>query len=152
TVACLALTALAVSTKITVGSILIADLDPRGILTSYLAVFRSSGRLFWVPYYVILTAVLATAFAVWAPKKAAILVSVALVVQFVDTLPVRTVVTRRVSETHPLPFRSAQWSSLGKEHANLLVLPPWQCGAETPGGEDGYRIFGLLAVSQRMRT
>ena len=59
-VGCLALTALAVSTKVTAGSVLVADLDPHETLTRYLAVFRGSGRLFWVPYYVILTAILAT--------------------------------------------------------------------------------------------
>ena len=57
-----------------------------------------------------------------------------------------------VSASHPLPFQAPQWSSLGQEHANLLVFPPWQCGDDSPGGVDGYRIFGLLAASQRMRT
>ena len=37
--ACLALTALAVSTKISAGSVLVVDLDPREVLTKYLAVF-----------------------------------------------------------------------------------------------------------------
>jgi Family of unknown function (DUF6311) len=151
-VACLALTALAVSTKVTAGSVLIADVDPHETLTKYLAVFRASGRLFWVPYYVILTAVLASAFTLWRPKKAAILVSMALLVQFADTIPLRQAVRSFVGASQPLPLESPLWSSLGQEHANLLVFPPWQCGADTPGGHDGYRIFGLLAASQRMRT
>jgi hypothetical protein len=151
-VACLTLTALAVSTKVTAGSVLIADLDPDERLTKYLAVFRASGRLFWVPYYVILTAVLAAAFTLWQPRKAAVLVAVALLVQFADTVPLRRAVRSFVGASHPLPFHSPLWSSLGHEHANLLVVPPWQCGADTPGGHDGYRIFGLLAASQRMRT
>ncbi len=152
TMACLVLTACAVSTKITAGSVLIADLDPHQVLTRYLAMFRASGRLFWAPYYVILTAVLVTAFAIWKPRKAAVLITVALVVQFADTLPLRNAVSKAVGQSHPLPFHSPQWSSLGKDHANLLVFPPWQCGRDTPGGEDGFRIFGLLAVSQHMKT
>ena len=33
------------------------------------------------------------------------------------------------------------------------MLPAWQCGSNfTPGGLDGYRIFGLLAAEQKMRT
>jgi Family of unknown function (DUF6311) len=151
-VTCLILTALAVSTRVTAGSLLIADLDPHERLTQYLAVFRASGRLFWVPYYVILTAVLASAFTVWRPKKAAVLVAVALLVQFADTIPLRRSVRMFVSASHPLPFQSPQWSSLGQEHANLLVFPPWQCGADSPGGLHSYRTFGLLAASQRMRT
>ena len=126
-VGCLALTALAVSTKITAGSVLVADLDPHETLTKYLAVFRSSGRLFWVPYYVILTAILATAFTLWRPRQAVVLITVALVVQVADTLPLRRAVREQVSRSHPLPFHSPQWSSLGQAHANLLVVPPWQC-------------------------
>jgi hypothetical protein len=148
---------LALSTKITAGSILVADLDPYETLTRYLAVFRSSGRLFWVPYYVILTALLATAFTAWRPRKAVLLITVAFLVQFTDTLPLRRGVREQVSRSHPLPFHSPQWSSLGQDHANLLVVPPWQClhaagRTDTPGGLDGFRLFGMLAVSQRMRT
>ena len=156
-VSCLALTALAASTKITAGSVLMADLDPSETLTRYLAVFRSSGRMFWVPYYVMLTALLATAFTLWRPRQATVLITVALVVQVADTLPLRRGVREQVSRSHPLPFQSPQWSSLGQAHANLLVVPPWQClhaagRSDTPGGLDGFRIFGLLAVSQHMRT
>ena len=147
------LTVLAASTRITAGSHLIVDLDPHETVSKYLAVFRASGRLFWVPYYVILAAILVTAFAVWRPKKAAVLVAVALVVQFADILPLLTLVRNKVDESHPLPFRSQYWSSLGTHYANLLVFPPWQCGnRETPGGDDGFRIFGFLAVSQYMST
>jgi hypothetical protein len=153
---CLALTALAVSTKVAAGSVLVADVDPHETLSKYLGVLRASGRLFWAPYYVILTAILASAFILWRPRKAAVLITVALLIQFADTLPLRRAVRAQVSQSHPLPLHSPQWSSLGKDHANLLVLPPWQCytmrGADTPGGRDGYRIFGLLAVSQHMRT
>jgi hypothetical protein len=153
-VGCLALTALAVSTKVSAGSVLVADLDPHQTLTKYLGVFRGAARFFWAPYYVILSAILAMAFTLWRRRKAAVLISVALIVQFADILPLCRVVQARVSLSWPLPFQAPQWSSLGKNHANLLVFPPWQCiasGADTPGGVYGFRIFGLLAVSQHMR-
>ena len=154
-VGCLALTMLAVSTRVSAGSLLIADLDPYETLSKYLGVFRGSARLFWVPYYVILSMILAMGFTLWRPRKAAILITVALAVQFADTIPLRKGIEVQVSRSQPLPFRSPQWLSLGQDHANLLVFPPWQCaasGADTPGGPDGFRIFGMLAVSQRMRT
>jgi hypothetical protein len=162
-VGCMVLTALAVSTKVTAGSFLVVDLDPYETLSRYLAVFRASGRLFWVPYYVILAAILATAYTSWRPRKAAVLITVALLVQLADTLPLRRAVREQVSQAQPLPFRSPQWSTLGQDHANLLVFPPWQClagasatdtpgGTDTPGSWDGFRIFGMLAVSQHMRT
>jgi hypothetical protein len=50
------------------------------------------------------------------------------------------------------PLHSPVWSTLGKLHQNLVVLPAWQCSDSTPGGMDGYRIFGLLAAAQDMRT
>ena len=46
-------TALALSTKVTAGSHVVFDLDPHERLSPYLGVFRGSGRLFWVPYYLI---------------------------------------------------------------------------------------------------
>jgi Family of unknown function (DUF6311) len=155
-VGCLVLTALAVSTKISLGPFLIADIDPHESLATYLSPLRGSARLFWAPYYVMLTAILAMAFTIWHPRHAAILVTLALLVQFVDTVPLRKAVREQVSQSWPRPLRSPHWSSLSLAHANLLVLPPWQCWfftrkMETPGGEDGYRIFGMLAVSQRMR-
>jgi hypothetical protein len=151
--ACMVLTALAVSTKISVGSGLVVDIDPHEALARYLSALRGSARLFWVPYYVILTAILGIAFSVWRQGKAAVLVSLAFLVQFADTIPLRRVVREQVSQSWPSPLRSPQWSWLGKDHANLIVLPAWQCAsaADTPGGPDGFRIFGLLAVSQYMR-
>jgi Family of unknown function (DUF6311) len=150
-VACMLLTALALSTKISIGSVLVVDIDPHETLAKYLSALRGSARLFWAPYYVILTVILAKAFTLWRPRKAAVLCSLALLVQFVDTIPLRRLVHEAVSQSWPQPLHSPQWSSLGKDHANLLVLPAWQCDADTPGGPDGYRIFGLLAVSQHMR-
>ena len=151
--ACMVLTVLAVSTKISVGSGLVFDIDPHETLAKYLSAFRGSARLFWTPYYVMLTAILAMAFSIWRPRQAAVLCTLALLVQFADTIPLRGVVQEHVSQSWPQPLRSPQWSSLGKDHTNLLVLPAWQCasGADTPGGPDGFRIFGLLAVSQHMR-
>jgi hypothetical protein len=40
------------------------------------------------------------------------------------------------------------WQTLGKAHRNLAVLPAWQCNSDTPGGADGFRIFGILAAEQ----
>jgi Family of unknown function (DUF6311) len=163
-VGCMVLTALAVSTQVTAGSVLVVDLDPHETLSKYLGVFRGSGRLFWAPYYVMLTAILASGLVVWRPWKAMVLITVALVVQFADTLPLRRGVRELVSQSYPLPFQSPQWSSLGQDHANLLVFPPWQClpqasgtthplgGTDTPGGLDGFRLFGMLAAGQHMRT
>ncbi len=59
---CLVLTLLALSTRITLGSRTLVDLDPGEKLSPYLASLRASGRLFWTPYYLILVVVLAAPF------------------------------------------------------------------------------------------
>jgi hypothetical protein len=59
----------------------------------------------------------------------------------------------RLSEELPTPLKSPIWSKLGSIYENLIVLSAWQCGAgESPGGPGGYKIFGFLAVNQKMRT
>ena len=87
-VGCLALTVLAVSTRVSAGSLLIADFDPYETLSKYLGVFRGSGPLLGI----ILCHTdgdLTMAFTLWWPRKAAILVTVALAVQFANTIPLR---------------------------------------------------------------
>jgi hypothetical protein len=150
---CLVLTVMAASTQITVGNRLLFDLDPAEHLSRFLAPLRVSGRLFWVPYYVILIAILASVFRIFASRTAIVLVAIALAVQIVDTASVREAARSSVSAIAQTPLKSPIWSALGDRHRNLLILPAWQCDQDqTPGADDGFRIFGLLAVAQRMRS
>ena len=150
---CLALTFLALSTKITLASRTVVDLDPSEKLSPYLASLRASGRLFWTPYYVILVAVLAAPFCFFKRLWANLLVGCALLLQIADTQSLRHWVHTTISEQHPSPLKSPIWSTLGSMHQNLIVLPAWQCdGSAAPLGPESYRIFGFLAVRQKMRT
>jgi len=149
---CLVLTAIALSTRITIGSRTLLDLDPAQRFTPYLAPLRATGRLFWLPYYVILTAVLAAGLLLFRRLWANLLLAALLVVQIADTNSLRQWVHITVNGQHPSPLRSPIWSTLGSQHGNLIVLPAWQCAANaSPGGTEGYRTFGFLAVNQRMR-
>jgi hypothetical protein len=157
---CGALTLLALSTKVTLASRTLVDLDPGERLSPYLASLRASGRLFWAAYYVILVAVLAAPFLLLKRLWANLLVGCALLLQIADLLPpiadtqsLRHWVHTTISEAHPSPLRSPIWSTLGATHQNLIVLPAWQCNeSAAPLGTESYRIFGFLAVSQKMRT
>jgi hypothetical protein len=149
---CLLLTLMAASTKVSIGSATLIDLDPGERLSAYFALLRASGRLFWAPYYTILTVSLAAVFLLFRKATANLLVACALILQLADTHPIRRWVNQTVSDQHPTPLKSPIWSKLGSLHQNLLVLPAWQCGPESsPGGRGGYRIFGVLAAEQRMR-
>ncbi len=149
---CLVLTLLALSTKITFGAATVIDLDPSGRLSPYFSPLRASGRLFWAPYYAILAAILAAPFLLFRKAWANLLIAAMLVLQFADTSALRHWVHTTISEDHPSPLQSPIWSQLGAQHQNLIVLPAWQCEkAASPGGPEGYRIFGFLAVQQKMR-
>jgi len=150
---CLVLTLMALSTKVMIGSATLVDLDPRQHVTRFLAPLRVSERLFWVPYYSILTAVLAAPFLLFRRSQANWLLAMALTLQLADLVPLRNWVHWKVNQTQLRPLQSPIWSTLGSVHENLVVLPAWQCGpSSSPGGWDGFRIFGLLAVAQKMRT
>jgi hypothetical protein len=152
-VCCSVLTLMALSTKATLGSGTLVDLDPREKLSGYLAPLRASGRLFWAPYYLILTAVLVGPYLFFSRLWANLLLAGALVLQFADTRALRHWVHTTISEEHPTPLKSPIWSSLGSIHENLIVLPAFQCANNgAPGGPESYRIFGFLAVKQKMRT
>ncbi len=144
---CGVLTLLALSTRITLGSRTLVDLDPGGKLSPYLASLRASGRLFWTPYYLILVVVLAAPFLFLRRMWANILLTCALLVQIADTQSLRHWVRTTISEAHPSPLKSPIWSRLGSVHQNLIVLPAWQCGGgAAPLGPESYRIFGYLSV------
>jgi hypothetical protein len=152
-VCCSVLTMMALSTKVTLGSGTLVDLDPGEKLSGYLAPLRASGRLFWAPYYLLLTAVLAGPFLFFRRLWANLLLAGALALQFADTHALRHWVHTTISEEHPSPLRSPIWSTLGDFHENLIVLPAFQCANNaSPGGTESYRIFGFLAVKQKMRT
>ena len=149
---CLLLTVMALSTRITMGSRTLLDLDPSQRFSPLLAPLRATGRLFWLPYYAILTAVLAASLLLFRRLWANLLLAAVLVVQVADTNPLRHWVYVTVNGEHPSPLRSPIWSKLGSMHENLIVLPAWQCAANaSPGGTEGYRVFGFLAVNQKMR-
>ncbi|HZP22416.1 MAG TPA: DUF6311 domain-containing protein [Terriglobales bacterium] len=149
---CLVLTLLALSTKITMGAHTLVDLDPGQHATALFAPLRATGRLFWAPYYAILAAVLAAPFFLFRQVWATVLIAAALVLQFADTASLRHWVRTTISEQHPSPLKSPVWSKLNEQHQNLIVLPAWQCAHNaSPGGPEGYRVFGFLAVQQHMR-
>ena len=154
---CVALTLMAFSTKVTFGSHVLIDVDRHERLTRFFAPLRSSGRLFWAPYYVLLTAVLATPLVLLRKAWANLLLAALLLLQVADTAPLRQFVSvevdKNLASTKVQSLRSPVWSQLGSLHTNLVVLPAWQCDASgSPGGVPGYETFGLLAAGQKMST
>lgn len=149
---CLLLTLLALSTKVTLGARTFIDFDPQQKFSQYSAPLRATGRLFWAPYYAILAGILAAPFLFIRKQWANLLIAALLVLQFADTQALRQWVHTTISADHPSPLKSPVWYQLGALHQNLIVLPAWQCAKNaSPGGPEGYRIFGFLAIQQKMR-
>lgn len=149
---CLVLTLMAFSTKVTFGSHTVLDVDPQEKLTHFFAPLRACGRLFWVPYYTILIAVLVAPLLLLRKPWGNVVLAVILILQVADTAPLRRWVRATINHGYAHPLRSPLWSALGSVHKNLVVLPAWQCDAAgSPGGGQGYAIFGLLAAEQKMR-
>lgn len=172
---CLMLTLMACSTRVSFGSHVVVDTDPHEKLTPFLSALRASGRLFWVPYYLILTVVLVAPMLFLRKAWANLILASSLILQGADTALLRNWVYSYINGdyshqqfvawmlsaqgySHPNraysePLRSPIWWSLGSSYKNLVVLPAWQCdNSYSPGGLQGYGIFGLLAADQKMRT
>ena len=150
---CVVLTLMALSTRLTVGRWIVLDVDPWQHLTRFLAPLRASDRLFWLPYYAFVMAVLAAPIRLLPRFQANVALAVVLAVQLVDITPMRKQVHTAATWVQPQRLTSPVWSQLGSVHENLMVLPAWQCGPYfSPGKLDGFRIFGYLAAAQKMRT
>jgi len=148
---CVCLTLMALTTKVSVGGKTLVDVDPQQMLSRFLSPLRSSGRLFWLPYYTILAALLAAPYLFMRRAPANALLACLLVVQFADTAPLRRFIYDAVHATYPKPLHSPIWRQLGSVYHNLIVLPAWQCDPRSsPGGVYGYRYFGFLAADQKM--
>jgi Family of unknown function (DUF6311) len=150
---CLVLTLMALTTKVQIGPGTLVDVDPHQLFSRFLAPLRSSGRLFWLPYYATLTGLLAAPYLFLTRSRANALLACVLLLQFVDTIPLRRWLYAGVHQEFPKPLKSPVWYRLGSVYENLIVLPAWQCGPHlSPGGAYGYRTFGYLAADQKMRT
>ena len=149
---CLISLLLALSTQGTVGSHFLYRTDLPGPIMTVLTSFRASGRLFWPCYYLILTGVIAAAFLTFRGRWLHAALATALVLQLLDLAPLRAAVRSQwQAAMAPAPPADPAWRTLGRTQKHLVVLPAWQCSPqETPGGMDGYAIFGRLALQQHM--
>lgn len=142
------LTCLALSVRITLGTAILCTLELPQFLHHAIAIFRSSGRLFWPVHYLLILAALAgatTAFrADWSRR---LVLAAAFLTQFADTLPLRTAVANTARTTVGNPLKAQDWAGIRKLHKNLVVLPAWQCDQiNTPGGAGAWPPLARLAA------
>lgn len=129
-VACLAMTAFAVSPVVTLGSHTVARLD--GAWTAPLALFRSSGRFAWPLVYVLLTTAIVTVARRLPARGAAAVLAAAVALQLVD-LHEAHAFRRQVAHDPAFhawtnPFADARWHAVAPAYGHLALVPPPQCG------------------------
>jgi hypothetical protein len=152
TVGAVLLALLALSVKVTFGqSTLYVIPVPRYVLHG-LAVFRSSGRFFWLAHYLIVLGAITATLAAFSTRTArCAILGVALLIQYFDILPVRDAVADRFAARYVNPLRAAVWPTVGRNHKHLILLPARQCDlTETPGGDANWSYFALLAARSGM--
>ncbi|HEX4568125.1 MAG TPA: DUF6311 domain-containing protein, partial [Vicinamibacterales bacterium] len=136
-------TALALSTTVTLGSATLFEIPLTPRLLSIVEGLRASGRFFWPVYYLIVSAALAMTFSAWTSPARIVVLAIAIAVQFVDLMPLRTRVRADLERRFRNPLVSDAWKGLGRRYDNLILLPPYQCDpAGGAGGSDSYVTFG----------
>ena len=149
--------ALAASAKITLGPHVLVDFPLPDSLERIASTFRSSGRLFWAGYYILLCCSLIAASQIFSRSRLVVVLAALLFVQLLDCKSVYAEV-RETLNSKPRPavqLKDPFWKQIGNRFETLVVLPAFQTRFclrtyDAPGGDDHWRIFGMLATKQKM--
>lgn len=152
TVVCLLMATFALSHRITVGSTVLLELPlPHwGALLG--GAFRASGRFVWPLVYLLLVVALWSVSRLQPARVGAVLLGIAVAVQFADTAGLRRVVSDILIPAAPPRLDGPEWRELAAAHDHLVVLPAWQCslGHDTPGGVPSYAPFLRVAIENHL--
>jgi hypothetical protein len=142
---------LALSLKATVGHTVLYDVQVPSAILNLLSAFRSSGRLFWPAFYLLLSGIISQAVIVFG-KRSAFFIFYAVLIQFADLYGLDRAIHDHWSNSTASVFTDEPiWQKATLTSKHLVVMPAWQCGAEkSPGGADGFWIFGKLAAEKKM--
>jgi hypothetical protein len=145
-----AFTAFAVSNEIYVGTSHIVTIPlPEPILTIG-SMFRSSGRFFWPCLYLLTAITIAVIPSLWG-RAGCWLLLLAMVIQLLDTGPVRSALAARISEPAVMPLSETRWADAIRRHEFLRVVPPYGCLPERLPAEIAIELE-LLASRENVPT
>jgi len=121
------LTSIAITNQIHIGQYVISFPLPE-IALNFLNLFRSSGRLFWPTYYVIIFGVLYGIWKGFSPRAGILLVILALSIQIVDSAPGWRPLQKSLKDTNTISpsqrFPNMFWSNIQNQYKNILVVMP----------------------------
>lgn len=131
--------ALAVSNRVTVAGHVIFDLPLPNAVLALLSMFRSSGRFFWPVGYAAMALSLVTALRNYAPRHAVMLLGAAMLLQWIDVIPLRAAVRDSAAHSAHTVFERHRMESLVRPAKQVMVFPSFGCVA-------GYAIANSLTV------
>jgi len=120
---------LALSTRVYFGSWLVLNLEPLNVLIKPLiGHFRTSGRFFWPIYYVLIVFLVLLTFKRFSPNMARAVIIAAVVIQLIDTQPLRHNMAQAAKQSYPQVLPKKEWTELLNEHKYVKQYPSFQCG------------------------
>lgn len=142
------LTLLALSVRLTAGQTVLFIFPVPLRLFQMLAVFRSSGRLFWPVWYLLMIgAIVGGALTIPGRWSRRAVLTTALGLQIIDLLPLGAALAERSSIVPTNPLRALEWKTTLPKYRHLIILPARQCDAAlTPSGAESWPFFAWFAA------
>jgi hypothetical protein len=147
-IASLGFTLLALSNKITFGSLVLVEFT--GDFWNIFNMFRGTGRFFWPAYYFIIFVILAVLIRRNSQAAALLFLTIGLIIQFIDLSPayymhrqVRDNPAFHWNPTQPIwenPLKSEFWNTHAANYKHINLLPPIACG-EPPAPYQGFAYW-----------
>lgn len=148
-VVCFFLTLLAISNKVTLGSLVLLEFQDN--LVSVLSMFRATGRFFWPVHYLLVFMVITVLMRRNSPWTTFTFLSFGVTLQVIDLWPIYQS-HRQVREnpafhwnpnlpTWENPLHSNFWHRVAQHYQHFTLLPPIACGEEAAP----YQPFAYLA-------
>lgn len=143
------LSAFAITNRVAFGSLTLPDIPLPDAVLELANVLRSSGRMFWPTFYVVVLVLVVSLARRYGPEVAARLLALALVVQIADTsqgwLKHRQAFAAKYASAWPTPFQSEFWQVAATEYRRLRSVP-------LEHHPDDYAVRAYYAASHGMAT
>jgi hypothetical protein len=142
---------ISLSSTITISSEVINIPAPNELI-DLLSRFRASGRFFWIGGFWLITMALAVLYSMKHQKSILFIVILLTSLQFIDIYSIAKNLREYVLNTKKQSIPKIL-DELVSNRTGLVVLPPWQCDSQqTPGGLNGFEIFGVFAAKYHINT
>lgn len=123
---CILLFLYALSNNITLGTQQIIGITLPKLLDGVTEAFRSSGRFFWVPFYVIIAVSVSSLYSYFNKYLAIVFIVMMSFVQIYDIHGVFSDSEKKFTHTHTeYKLKNVNWSYVSQNYSKLLAVSPW---------------------------